>query len=68
MGTFLGVPIIRIIIYWGLYWGHIESLRAPPVHREQLCGGTHKVSCPQIPGSGVAPSVHGYSALHRQMP
>ena len=20
-GTFLGVPIIRIIIYWGLYWG-----------------------------------------------
>ena len=21
MGTFLGVPIIRIIIYWGLYWG-----------------------------------------------
>ena len=21
MGTFLGVPIIRIIVYWGLYWG-----------------------------------------------
>ena len=21
MGTFLGVPIIRIIIYWGLHWG-----------------------------------------------
>ena len=21
-GTFLGVPIIGIIIYWGLYWGH----------------------------------------------
>ena len=20
MGTFLGVPIIRIIVYWGLYW------------------------------------------------
>ena len=20
-GTFLGVPIIRTIIYWGLYWG-----------------------------------------------
>ena len=20
-GTFLGVPIIRIIIFWGLYWG-----------------------------------------------
>ena len=20
-GTILGVPIIRIIIYWGLYWG-----------------------------------------------
>ena len=21
VGTFLGVPIIRIIVYWGLYWG-----------------------------------------------
>ena len=21
MGTFLGVPIIRIIVFWGLYWG-----------------------------------------------
>ena len=20
-GTILGVPIIRIIVYWGLYWG-----------------------------------------------
>ena len=20
-GTFLGVPIIRIIIFWGLHWG-----------------------------------------------
>ena len=20
-GTFLGVPIIRIIVYWGVYWG-----------------------------------------------
>ena len=31
-GTFLGVPIIRIIEFWGLYWGplilgnyHIED-------------------------------------------
>ena len=21
MGTFLGVPITRTIIFWGLYWG-----------------------------------------------
>ena len=21
MGTFLGVPIIRSIVFWGLYWG-----------------------------------------------
>ena len=21
MGTILGVPIIRIIVFWGLYWG-----------------------------------------------
>ena len=20
-GTFLGVPIMRIIVFWGLYWG-----------------------------------------------
>ena len=20
-GTFSGVPIVRIIVYWGLYWG-----------------------------------------------
>ena len=20
-GTFLGVPIMRTIVYWGLYWG-----------------------------------------------
>ena len=31
-GTFLGVPILRIIVFWGLYWGplilgkyHVES-------------------------------------------
>ena len=22
-GTFLGVPIIRIIVFWGLYWGSL---------------------------------------------
>ena len=21
MGTFLGVPIVRTIVFWGLYWG-----------------------------------------------
>ena len=21
-GTIVGVPIVRIIVYWGLYWGH----------------------------------------------
>ena len=21
MGTILGLPIMRIIVYWGLYWG-----------------------------------------------
>ena len=35
-GTFLGVPILRIIVYWGLYWGtlilgkyHILLMGAP---------------------------------------
>ena len=23
MGTFLGAPIIRIIVFWGLYWGSL---------------------------------------------
>ena len=23
-GTFLGVPITRMIIYWGLYWGSLS--------------------------------------------
>ena len=23
MGTILGVPIIRIIVFWGLYWGSL---------------------------------------------
>ena len=34
MGTFLGVPIITTILYWGLYWGspilgnyHVSSLK-----------------------------------------
>ena len=22
-GTFLGIPIIRTIVYWGLYWGSL---------------------------------------------
>ena len=22
-GTFLGVPIIRTIVFWGLYWGSL---------------------------------------------
>ena len=30
-GTILGVPIIRIIIYWGLYWG-------PPIYGNYRLG------------------------------
>ena len=37
-GTFLGVPIIRIIIFWGLYWGpsilgnyHLTKIRPTTV-------------------------------------
>ena len=28
-GTFLGVPIIRIIVYWGLYWGPLTFGKLP---------------------------------------
>ena len=38
MGTFLGVPILRIIVYWGLYWGlpilgnyHITDCKVSPI-------------------------------------
>ena len=33
-GTFLGVPILRIIIYWGLYWG---TLILGKYHVEDYC-------------------------------
>ena len=23
VGTLLGVPIIRVIVFWGLYWGNL---------------------------------------------
>ena len=42
MGTILGVPIIRIIVFWGLYWG---PLILGNYHRpfgrcvRQVCGG-----------------------------
>ena len=28
-GTFLGVPIIRILVYWGLYWGPLIFGKLP---------------------------------------
>ena len=27
-GTFLGVPVIRIIVYWGLWWGRVANPRS----------------------------------------
>ena len=27
--TFLGVPIIRILVYWGLYWGPLIFGKLP---------------------------------------
>ena len=44
-GTFLGVPIVRTIVYWGLYWGplilgnyHIGSTTlAPKPYAAQPC-------------------------------
>ena len=31
-GTFLGVPIIRTIVYWGLYLGYLNFGKLPPIH------------------------------------
>ena len=30
-GTLLGVPIIRIIVFWGLYWGPLILGKIPYV-------------------------------------
>ena len=51
-GTFLGVPIIRIIIYWGLFWGPLilvqilkmgmsqnEGMRGSALTRNRLLSG-----------------------------
>ena len=29
-GTILGVPIIRTIVYWGLYWGPLNGFLKNP--------------------------------------
>ena len=31
-GTFLGVPIIRTIVYWGLYWGTLYFGKLPYIY------------------------------------
>ena len=33
-GTILGLPIIRILVYWGLYWGppYLEKLPYLPMY------------------------------------
>ena len=40
-GTLLGVPIIRIIVCWGLYWGPLfweTTISPPPSVALDLCG------------------------------
>ena len=51
-GTFLGVPIIRIIVYWGLYWG-------PPIW------GTYHIGYPKRHHESLNPMVQGYRGLDR---
>ena len=45
-GTILGVPIIRIIVFWGLYWGspilgnyHLEVGRSGRLSDSWSCAG-----------------------------
>ena len=36
-GTFLGIPIIRIIAFWGLYWGPLILGNYHVEHASGLC-------------------------------
>ena len=47
MGTFLGVPIIRTIVFWGLYWG-------------PLILGNYHMETAQITSSYSAPMREGF--------
>ena len=42
-GTFLGAPILRIIIFWGLYWG---PLILGNYHISRVPGG-HVLEAPE---------------------
>ena len=46
MGTFLGVPIIRTIVFWGLCWGS-------PIHfwESTICGGLPESVMGGCPGT-----------------
>ena len=52
-GTILGVLIIRIVVYWGLYWGsptlgnyHLPVFMAAHMHADKTCPhlGRHATS------------------------
>ena len=46
-GTFLGIPRIRIIVFWGLYWGSPYFGKLPFVQSSGCCskGIQHKYLC-----------------------
>ena len=43
-GTFLGVPIIRIIIYWGLYWVPLVLGNYQMKTCECVCGRSKQIN------------------------
>ena len=57
MGTFLGVPIIRIIVFWGLYWGSL------------ILGNHHLVTGPlEHAGQGHHAAAHADGNVLRRTP
>ena len=49
-GTILGVPIIRIIVFWGLYWG-------PPILGNYHMGGCQIYDPFLDPSCNTAPNI-----------
>ena len=60
LGTFLGVPIIRTIVFWGLYWG-------PPIlgnYQVKRQSGSVRL-CPQFLNVAVRPAGPGTPCLQQ---
>ena len=68
MGTILEVHVIRIIIYWGLYWGPLILVTSPVPASHYLDGQGDLVSGLIMGISGVSIWLIGLISIHTQSP